>query len=92
MSEILIDKGIQQLSYELIEAIELSELPLHSMNCPHCGQQVRYPTVVRKQDIEAFEQLMKSAQEVLERHGYTEKIIAEVQAQCYINIAKKKAS
>jgi hypothetical protein len=82
----------QMNPFELVEAwseaISRAELPTHSADCPHCGISVRYPTIARAQDIKDFELLMEQVQIVLERHGYTGKILSEIQAQCSIAMRK----
>lgn len=85
-----IDKTMAFLS-ETLNEISMRELPIHSQNCPHCGNLVRYPTVARQQDIEDFEKIMNSAFAVMKRHGITAHLLAEIKAECFIAKAKGKA-
>lgn len=89
---VLVESESFSIAREFLEQISFAELPTHSHDCPHCGFKVRYPVMARAHDIEDFQKLMKVAQGVLERHGYTEKLIAEIQAACHIEIAKRKVN
>jgi hypothetical protein len=88
---IVVPKLSSVMVSECLEAIALSELPTHSHKCPNCALPVRYPVAIREQDLEDFAKLMASAKIVLEKHGYTGKLIAEIQAQCYIQIAQNNS-
>jgi hypothetical protein len=66
-------------------------MPNVSHGCPHCGLQIRYPLIVRDSDIEIFNKLMKSAYRVMDRHGITANLLADIFAECHIAIAMKKS-
>jgi hypothetical protein len=50
---------------------------------------VRFPLIAREEDVRAFQRLMTVAHDVLERHGVTAALLAEVQAACYIELARR---
>lgn len=57
--------------------------------CPHCGLSIRYPLIARKSDIDLFATMMRSAAEVMRKHGITANLLADIRAQCVIEMAKK---
>ena len=85
------NKQLTQWLSETLTEISMAELPIHVHNCPHCANPIRYPTVARQQDIDDFIKIMESAYKVMERHGITANILADIRAECHIQIAKKKA-
>lgn len=74
-----------------LDSISLSALPEHSHPCPHCNYMVRYPTIARQRDIDDFHMIMESASKVMERHGITANLLADVFAECHIAMASQKA-
>lgn len=56
--------------------------------CHHCGCPIRYPIIARNSDIEAFSKLMKSAYSVMDKHGITANLLADIRADLAIRIAK----
>lgn len=64
-------------------------MPVISEQCPHCGIPIRYPLIAKRSDIEAFRRMMRVADEVMLKHGITANLLADIRAQCLINIAKK---
>ena len=56
--------------------------------CYHCGCPIRYPIIARKSDIDAFSKLMKSAYKIMDKHGITANLIADIRAEIAISIAK----
>ena len=84
-----IEEAINFLDAQLTE-ISRANLPTHSHNCPHCGLQMRYPTIARKQDIEDFRSIMTTAQKIMDKYGITLNILAEITANCHIELAKHK--
>jgi len=65
------------------------ELPEHTVKCPYCGIPTKYPTVMRKQDIDNFVIIMKQAAQAMNKYGITGNLLADIKARCYIEIAKK---
>lgn len=57
--------------------------------CCHCGCPIRYPIIARKSDIEAFSKLMKSAYRIMDKHGITANLLADIRADIAISIAKE---
>lgn len=84
-------QSMTQWLSETLTEISTAELPTHVHNCPHCSNPVRYPTVARQQDIEDFTLIMRSASDVMKRHGITANLLADIRAECHIQIAKNKA-
>lgn len=64
-------------------------MPIISESCPHCGIPIRYPLIARRSDIELFAQMMSTAAVVMKKYGITDNLLADIRAQCIINIAKK---
>lgn len=85
------NKPITQWLSDVLTEISMAELSIHVHNCPHCANPVRYPTVARQQDIDDFSRIMESAYKVMERYGITANLLADIKAECHINIAKNKA-
>lgn len=77
-------KDLSSFLSETLTEISRIELDVHSHNCPHCGNLVRYPTVARQQDIDDFRKIMESAFDVMKRHGITANLLAEIKAECFI--------
>lgn len=65
--------------------------PIVDLECPHCSAKVRAPVCVRSEDLRAFETLMRSAERVMRRHGITANLGVDIQAECLIQIAKRRA-
>ena len=66
--EIFIDKAIP-----LLHTPETIGSP-----CPQCGTHVRFPVVVRRSDVEAFEQLLSIAGKYLKDKGGTEAMLKDI--------------
>ena len=80
----------------ILDALKYSLGPIrdHNFNvasvaCPSCNFPVRFPLIAREEDVRAFQRLMTVAHDVLERHGVTAALLAEVQAACYIELARR---
>lgn len=88
-----IDRGVDLRAWvgETLEKVALADLPEHSTPCPHCGVPIRFPLVAREQDLSEFESLMRSAFRVMDKYGITANLLAEIRAQCVIEIAQRKA-
>ena len=56
-----------------------------------CGDLMRFPLVVRKEDVELFTVVMNSAYEVMDKHGITAHLLNDIKAQCVISIANRAA-
>lgn len=74
-----------------LREIQEVDFPVHSRPCPHCGIPVRYPIIARERDIEDFRKLIESACRVMDKYGITLNLLAEIQAECHIEIARRKA-
>lgn len=57
--------------------------------CLYCGHATRFPLIARQTDVEMFEALIESAHKVMNKHGITANLLADIRAQCYIEIAKR---
>ena len=70
------------------------EMATTETRCQHCGylNRYRHPVVARQSDIELFESMMRSAYEVMDRHGITAHLLADIRAQCLISMANKNAA
>jgi len=73
----------------------LTELRNSSMTiieepCPRCRHPVRFPLIARKSDIDLFKRMMNTAAQVMDQYGITGNLLADIRAQCVINIVKKK--
>lgn len=66
-------------------------LPVMEHNCPHCWLPVRRPVVVHKSDVDLMAMMLKSASEVMERHGITALLLSEIRTQCLIAIAQRNS-
>lgn len=56
--------------------------------CFHCGYPTRYPVIARQSDIDAFSELLKSAYRIMDKHGITANLLADIRADIAISIAK----
>lgn len=74
-----------------LRAIQDASIQLHTRPCPHCGIPVRYPIIARKQDVEDFRALIQSACRVMDKYGITLNLLAEIEAECHIEIARRRA-
>ncbi len=84
-------REIENCVADTLDGISRRELPTHMHPCPHCGVPVRYPTVARKGDIDDFERLMRTAYKVMDEYGITGNLLADIQARCYTEIAKRSS-
>lgn len=73
-----------------LEAMRAAQPPETSQKCPHCALVIRHPLIARQSDINDFSLLMKSAYEVMRRHGITAALLAEIRAGACIAIAKRQ--
>lgn len=73
----------------------LDEMDAHAFvstadrQCPHCRRTIRFETIAREEDIELFQLMIESAHEVMDRHDITANLLAEIRAQCMIEIARR---
>ena len=74
---------------ETLDEMRLTIMPTVEQRCPHCGLPIRYPLIARESDIKLFENLMRSAFDVMLRHGITANLLADIRTQCIIAIAQK---
>lgn len=93
MRELIIDNTKIHTEFlgNMLTEISRAELSVHSHECPHCGNLVRYPSIARQQDIKDFEKIMSVAYAVMQRHGITAHLLADITAECHIRIAKNKS-
>lgn len=68
--------------------ISQSTIKTSTHSCYHCGCPIRYPVIARQSDINAFSKLMKSAYKIMDKHGVTANLLADIRAEIAINIAK----
>lgn len=83
------DKDLMKWVGETLEEMRHQNPPSLEDRCPHCGLAIRYPLIARKSDIELFAQMMASAAKVMDKHGITANLLADIRAQCLIAIAKR---
>jgi len=74
---------------DTLQAMQLQEPQTIEERCPHCGVPVRYPLMVRRGDIDLFEQMMATANKVMLDYGITGNLLADIRARCLIAIAQK---
>lgn len=74
-----------------LREIQNVNIRTHTRPCPHCGIPVRYPVIAREQDVDDFKAIIKSSCLVMEKHGITINLLAEIKAECHIEIARRKA-
>jgi hypothetical protein len=74
-----------------MEAIADCFPPTADTKCPHCGLVVRRPIIVKESDRRAFEEMITSAQKVLDRNNVTGLVLAELFAEITVNKARKQA-
>lgn len=60
----------------------------HCHPCYHCGNLIRYPIIARRSDINDFSELMRSAYRIMDKHGITANLLADIRADLIISIAK----
>lgn len=84
------DEVVNFLEMSLTE-IRNASTPCAQERCPHCGVPIRFPIIVKQSDIDLFHSLMESAYGVLDRHGVTAKLFAEIAAEAMYRIALKKS-
>ena len=88
------DKPMRKWLGETLQEMTEMEMATTVSRCQHCGYPNRYrhPVVARQSDIELFESMMRSAFEVMDRHGITANLLADIRAQCLISMANKNAA
>ena len=88
------DKPMSKWLGETLQEMAEMEMATTVSRCQHCGYPNRYrhPVVARQSDIELFESMMRSAFEVMDRHGITANLLADIRAQCLISMANKNAA
>jgi hypothetical protein len=88
------DKPMRKWLGETLQEMAEMEMATTVSRCQHCGYPNRYrhPVVARQSDIELFESMMRSAFEVMDRHGITANLLADIRAQCLISMANKNAA
>jgi hypothetical protein len=86
------DRDLRKWVDDTLEEVRAHSTPSTQDRCPHCGFMIRYPLVVRHSDLVFFESIMRSAFTVMERHGITANLLADIRAECLIAIAKKRMS
>jgi len=95
MSELLIDTTFKDMAKsfteEMLNYIQLEMPKQHQTVCPHCGDQIYHIIVAREQDINDFQLILTSAHRVMQKYGITLNLLAEIRAECFYQIAKKKA-
>lgn len=70
---------------DTLEEMHLQQHFHHVENkCFHCGLPNRFPLMVRDSDIKLFNEVMKSAYAVLDRHGITALLLSEIKAEITI--------
>ena len=84
------DKNMSVWIGDTLEEMRNTSPPSVEDKCPHCGLSIRYPLMARKSDVELFEKMMKSAFDVMARHGITANLLADIRAECLIAMAKKR--
>lgn len=84
------DKNMAVWIGDTLEEMRNQNPPRLEDRCPHCGFSIRYPLIARKSDVELFEKVMKSAFDVMARHGITANLLADIRAECLIAMAKKR--
>ena len=85
------DNEIKEFIAETLDEIAKEELKVHHHKCRHCGCPVSFPVVARSKDIERFQLLIQSANEVMDRYGITGNLLAEIKASCLLEIARRKS-
>jgi hypothetical protein len=85
------DKPMSKWLGETLQEMAEMEMATTERRCQHCGylNRYRHPVVARQSDIELFESMMRSAFEVMDRHGITANLLADIRAQCLIAMANK---
>lgn len=85
------DKPMSKWLGETLQEMAEMEMATTETRCQHCGyiNRYRHPVVARQSDIELFESMMRSAFEVMDRHGITANLLADIRAQCLIAMANK---
>jgi hypothetical protein len=88
------DKLMSKWLSETLQEMAEMEMATIETRCQHCGylNRYRHPVVARQSDIELFESMMRSAFEVMDRHGITANLLADIRAQCLISMANKNAA
>lgn len=83
------DDQLEKFVSDTLEEMRNTSMPVISEQCPHCGYPIRYPVMAKKSDLERFNRLLHTAAEVMRKHGITANLLADIRAQCLINIVKK---
>ena len=73
-----------------LEEMRAQNPPSLEDRCPHCGLSIRFPLIARKSDVELFKKMMALAAEVMDRHGITANLLADIRAQCLIAMTQKR--
>jgi hypothetical protein len=84
------DRELRKWVDDTLEEVRAHSAPSTQDRCPHCGLMIRYPLVVRHSDLVLFEKIMRSAFDVMERHGITSNLLADIRTECLIATAKKR--
>ena len=84
------DKNLSKWVGDTLEEMRAQNPPSIQDRCPHCGLSIRYSLVARRSDLELFERMMHSAFDVMQKHGITANLLADIRAQRLIAAAKKR--
>jgi len=69
---------------------QMEEFSRVEHDCPYCHNPVRYPLVVRAEDMERMETLIETAVEILDLdYGFTAKILSKVKSRALTALVEK---
>lgn len=74
---------------DTLEELRLQLPPIIENKCYHCGLVMRFPLVARQSDVDMFKTLIESAYKVMDKHEITANLLADIRAQCHIEISKR---
>ena len=86
-----IDRNVDMTKWvgDTLDEMRFQLPPTVEDKCHHCGLVMRFPLIARQIDIDLFKTLIESAYKVMDKHGITANLLADIQAQCHIEIAKR---
>ena len=88
MSLYIEDDGVSKFVEETLNEMRAYTTDHHP--CLHCGFPTRYPLIARQSDIELFQRLIRSAEEVLNEKGFRQKLLDEIRRKAIHSMLSRR--
>lgn len=86
--QIVPDPELVKFLEDSIPALTAFETVTHK--CPHCEYPVMYPLIVNEGHVQTLQLMLDAASKYLRKHGVMAEMLAEIRANCIIEIARRK--